>query len=176
MEKKYIVKPYLSIRKVKGNLNIGTLPPVGIVIEDYPDYLIKLLDYLSVQHTKKEILDFISQTGSLTLSESELVFYDLKESGIISEFDYKKNERYSRHRLYYDLISETSKNYQEELAKKTVGLIGMGGIGSNIAMNLVAAGIGRFVISDGDIIEESNLTRQYLYRESDIGKFSELVI
>lgn len=90
MEKKYIVKPYLSIRKVKGNLNIGTLPPVGIVIEDYPDYLIKLLDYLSVQHTKKEILDFISQTGSLTLSESELVFYDLKESGIISEFDYKK--------------------------------------------------------------------------------------
>lgn len=171
MEKKYIVKPYLSIRKVKGNLNIGTLPPVGIVIEDYPDYLIKLLDYLSVQHTKKEILDFISQTGSLTLSESELVFYDLKESGIISEFDYKKNERYSRHRLYYDLISETSKNYQEELAKKTVGLIGMGGIGSNIAMNLVAAGIGRFVISDGDIIEESNLTRQYLYRESDIGKF-----
>lgn len=171
MEKKYIVKPYLSIRKVKNNLNIGTLPPIGLVIEEYPTYLIDLLDFLSVGRSKKEILNFICEIGKLTLSEAETVFSDLGDNGILSDFEYDKNERYSRHRLYYDLISSDVKDFQEELSKKTVGLIGMGGMGSNIAMNLVAAGIGTLVFSDGDIIEKSNLTRQYLYRESDIGKY-----
>ena len=38
-------------------------------------------------------------------------------------------------------------------------------------MNLAAAGVGTHVFSDGDIIEKSNLTRQFLYTENDIGRY-----
>ena len=38
-------------------------------------------------------------------------------------------------------------------------------------MNLAAAGVGTLVFSDGDIIEKSNLTRQFLYTENDIGRY-----
>lgn len=49
-----------------------------------------------------------------------------------------------------------------------VGIIGCGGIGSNVAVNLVRAGIKDFVIADFDVIDSSNLNRQF-YFEDQIG-------
>ena len=57
----------------------------------------------------------------------------------------------------------------EILQKSTVGIAGCGGLGSNAAVSLVRAGIGRLIIADHDVVEESNLNRQY-YFQSDIGK------
>jgi molybdopterin/thiamine biosynthesis adenylyltransferase len=51
---------------------------------------------------------------------------------------------------------------EERLQNATVGLMGMGGIGSNLAVQLGAAGIGRLVITDGERFEASNLARQTL--------------
>lgn len=131
MKKRYTIKSYLSVRKVKDSLNIGTLPPVGVVIDDYPDYLLDLTYYLSDSRTKDEIIQFLIRKSDLKLSEAELVFDDLYNNRIISEFQYDRNERYSRHKLYYDLVSTSSEllDYQERLANKKVGLIGMGGMG-----------------------------------------------
>ena len=131
MKKRYTIKPSLSVRKVKDSLNIGTLPPVGVVIDDYPDYLLDLTYYLSDSRTKDEIIQFLIRKSDLKLSEAELVFDDLYNNRIISEFQYDRNERYSRHKLYYDLVSTSSEllDYQERLANKKVGLIGMGGMG-----------------------------------------------
>ncbi len=55
------------------------------------------------------------------------------------------------------------------LQRSTVGIAGCGGVGSNAAVALVRAGIGRLIIADNDVVEESNLNRQY-YFQSDIGK------
>ena len=57
----------------------------------------------------------------------------------------------------------------EILQKSTVGIAGCGGLGSNAAVSLVRAGIGKLIIADYDVVEESNLNRQY-YFQSDIGK------
>ena len=59
---------------------------------------------------------------------------------------------------------------REILRGKTVGIAGCGGLGSNAAVALVRAGIGSLIIADFDIVEESNLDRQYYFRD-DIGKF-----
>ena len=51
----------------------------------------------------------------------------------------------------------------------TVGIAGCGGLGSNAALSLVRAGIGRLILADFDAVEESNLNRQF-YFQTDIGQ------
>ena len=50
------------------------------------------------------------------------------------------------------------------LESARVGIAGAGGLGSNVAMLLVRAGIGKFVIADFDEVNESNLNRQFFFR------------
>lgn len=57
----------------------------------------------------------------------------------------------------------------EIFRKKTVGIAGCGGLGSNAAVALVRAGIGKLVLADFDKVEYSNLNRQY-YFLADVGK------
>ena len=54
------------------------------------------------------------------------------------------------------------------LASSSVCILGLGGIGSNIAVALARSGVGRLVLVDFDIVEESNLNRQY-YNLSHVG-------
>jgi len=52
-----------------------------------------------------------------------------------------------------------------KLMNSSVGIAGAGGLGSNIAVSLARAGVGRLVIVDFDSVEESNLNRQYYFRD-----------
>lgn len=56
----------------------------------------------------------------------------------------------------------------KRLRAATVGIAGVGGLGSNVAMLLVRSGIRRFVLVDGDHVEPSNLNRQCFWPE-DVG-------
>lgn len=58
---------------------------------------------------------------------------------------------------------------QEKLLASRVLIIGMGGLGSPIAMYLAAAGIGHLVLVDDDVVELSNLQRQIAHGSKDIG-------
>ncbi len=62
------------------------------------------------------------------------------------------------------------KEGQGLLRKSTVALIGIGALGTVVTELLARAGIGRLVLIDRDIIDISNLRRQSLFAESDIGK------
>ncbi|MGA9098348.1 MAG: HesA/MoeB/ThiF family protein [Methanotrichaceae archaeon] len=59
---------------------------------------------------------------------------------------------------------------QEKLKDAKVFIAGAGGLGSPISVYLAAAGIGRIVLVDNDVVELSNLNRQILYWEKDVGK------
>jgi sulfur carrier protein ThiS adenylyltransferase len=54
---------------------------------------------------------------------------------------------------------------KEILATKTIGIAGAGGLGSNCAVALARAGIGKFILADFDTVAESNLNRQYFFRD-----------
>lgn len=54
---------------------------------------------------------------------------------------------------------------QKILSKKTVGIAGAGGLGSNCAVALARVGIGKIIICDFDFIAKSNLNRQYYFYE-----------
>ncbi|WP_338407938.1 HesA/MoeB/ThiF family protein [uncultured Flavobacterium sp.] len=59
---------------------------------------------------------------------------------------------------------------QEKLTNAKVLIIGAGGLGCPVLQNLVAAGVGHIGIMDGDVVEETNLHRQFLYTLADCGK------
>lgn len=62
-----------------------------------------------------------------------------------------------------------SERIQKKLKQSCIGIAGIGGRGSNAAVSLARAGIGRLVLVDFDIVERSNLGRQYYFLD-DIGK------
>lgn len=75
------------------------------------------------------------------------------------------NEKYKRHIL----LPEIGIEGQKKLQNASVLLVGVGGLGSAISLYLAAAGIGRLGIVDPDIVSLSNLQRQVLYTEAEIG-------
>lgn len=75
-------------------------------------------------------------------------------------------ERYIKH-INFDAIGEEG---QKKLLSSSVIILGAGGLGSSFANYFVRSGIGRMKIVDRDKVELSNLQRQCLYDETDIGK------
>ncbi len=63
----------------------------------------------------------------------------------------------------------TFKEIKQKLSKKTVGIAGAGGLGSNCAVALARCGIGKLIICDFDILSLDNLNRQYYFYDQ-VGK------
>lgn len=80
------------------------------------------------------------------------------------DFTKSELERYSRQILLYGRAG------QQRLKQARVIVIGAGGLGSTFLPVIAASGVGSIVIYDDDTVERSNLGRQLLYSESDIGK------
>lgn len=74
--------------------------------------------------------------------------------------------RYSRHLI----MPEVGVEGQEKLLAAKVLLIGAGGLGSPLGLYLGAAGVGRLGIVDFDVVDFTNLQRQILHRNQDVGR------
>ncbi|TXH06147.1 MAG: molybdopterin-synthase adenylyltransferase MoeB [Nevskiaceae bacterium] len=74
--------------------------------------------------------------------------------------------RYSRQVV----LRELGVNGQQLLRDSTALVIGLGGLGTAAALYLAGAGIGRLILADRDRVEQSNLQRQILYRQADVGR------
>lgn len=74
--------------------------------------------------------------------------------------------RYSRQIM----LPEVDIQGQQNLLNARVLVIGMGGLGSPVALYLAAAGVGSLVITDFDEVDLSNLQRQIIHGEEDIGR------
>jgi len=73
--------------------------------------------------------------------------------------------RYSRQIM----LNKIGEEGQLALRDAKVLIVGMGGLGNPVSLYLAAAGVGTLFIADGDHVDISNLQRQVLFTESDVG-------
>lgn len=68
------------------------------------------------------------------------------------------------------VLPEIGISGQQKLTEAKVLIIGVGGLGCPVLQNLAAVGVGTIGLVDGDVVEETNLHRQYLYTLNDCGR------
>jgi adenylyltransferase/sulfurtransferase len=83
-----------------------------------------------------------------------------------AELTSEEMQRYSRQVM----LEEIGFEGMEKLRSAKVCVVGAGGIGNPVTTQLVAMGVGKLRIVDRDVIEITNLHRQHLYTEEDVGK------
>jgi len=76
----------------------------------------------------------------------------------------RERERYKRQTMLF------GDEGQERLKKAHIFIAGAGGLGSPIAIYLAVAGIGTITIVDMDTVDQTNLNRQILHTDRDVGK------
>jgi adenylyltransferase/sulfurtransferase len=75
-------------------------------------------------------------------------------------------DRYSRHII----MDEVGPEGQKRLLDASVLVVGAGGLGSPVVQYLAAAGVGHLGIADDDVVERSNLQRQIIHGDDDVGR------
>jgi molybdopterin/thiamine biosynthesis adenylyltransferase len=95
------------------------------------------------------------------------------DAAIAGGFSDRELERYSRNENYFGWVDTTPRDtrfgLQARLRDARVAVLGLGGSGSSAAASLVSAGVGHLRCVDFDAVELSNLNRQFIYTEDDLG-------
>jgi molybdopterin/thiamine biosynthesis adenylyltransferase len=81
-------------------------------------------------------------------------------------FSDEEIERYARHLV----LREVGGPGQQKLKAGSVLIVGAGGLGAPAALYLAAAGVGTILMADPDEVDRSNLQRQVIYAEDDLGR------
>jgi bacteriocin biosynthesis cyclodehydratase domain-containing protein len=144
-----------------------------IHIEDPDPEGRRLLAALDGTRTEEELIDEFGadEVGDLLAQFEELGV--VEDAADDDEIPAAVVERFDRQLRYFSDITSgpTAAQCQERLAKARIAVLGIGGLGGWSALNLACTGIGELLIVDFDRVELSNLNRQVLYSEADIGRF-----
>ena len=124
----------------------------------------RTLEQLREEFGAEEVDDLIAQLQQLEVVEDAA---DDERVGA------EELERFDRQLRYFSdigsMATPTPSECQERLREAKVAVLGVGGLGGWSALALACTGIGEMWLIDGDRVEVSNLNRQVLYSEADIG-------
>jgi molybdopterin/thiamine biosynthesis adenylyltransferase len=178
------VKPeHAPYRTVGGQVRIGGgLYGIGAEIED-PDgwvwTLVRLAD--GTRERARIVADVCAAHPGLPEEEAGDALAQLIDAGHMEDaaapppddLSDRERDRYARSLQYYRWTDQTPRSSpwdaQRALKSARVALVGLGGAGGAAALALAACGVGRLHCVDADDVELSNLNRQTLYTEDDIG-------
>jgi bacteriocin biosynthesis cyclodehydratase domain-containing protein len=131
-----------------------------------------LLAALDGSRTREELEESFGQeaVGDLLAQLEELgLVEDAADDNLIPAASLERFDRQIRY--FADITAGPAPSLcQARLESARLVVLGVGGLGGWSALSLACCGIGEMLLVDGDRVEESNLNRQVLYTESDIGR------
>lgn len=152
-----------------------------LAYEDPENLLIYIAKFLDGNHTLEEIHKNLMEVGfkqdiddlknilSQIFIEEKLVFSP-QSSYILSDRDMLKYDRILHFFASFDNVDFLdAQQMQQKLFQANVLVLGIGGTGGHTAHSLIASGIRNMTIVDFDNIEITNVTRQMLYDETNLG-------
>lgn len=167
-------KPFYVDKKNK-EIRMGNFKETGKQIEYEEDNIFSIFENLNAPISQNDLVDKVHrQTG---VSKSEIINaikFLISEGFIIKNEDYENilsEKQYNRQNLYFSMFSNDFVLRNNLIKNKKVLILGLGGIGANVALILSRAGFNYFILVDFDKVEESNLIRQLPYTFNDIGKY-----
>jgi bacteriocin biosynthesis cyclodehydratase domain-containing protein len=120
-------------------------------------------DALDERFGEKAVGDLLAQLEELGLVE-DADDDELLEPAAVERFD-------RQIRYFSDITTGPAPSgCQKRLEDARIVVLGVGGLGGWSALSLACCGVGEMLLVDGDRVEESNLNRQILYSEADIGR------
>ncbi|MGA5001075.1 HesA/MoeB/ThiF family protein [Streptomyces arboris] len=178
------VKPeHAPYRTAAGNVRIGSVIfGIGAEIEDPHGWVWDLTQAMDGTRTPLDVAELVAAAHDVVTPADVLrAVEDLSRAGHLedaaapgSALPEEEQERYGRGvpllRWMDRNATPSAWRLQERLRSARVLLIGIGGTGGYAAQALVASGVGHLHCVDPDDVELSNLNRQPLYREKDIGR------
>lgn len=174
-----IKREHRPLRRVDRTVQIGgDIYGIASVLDDPDGWIWEAMRLLDGERSPDQVAAGSSQSPDAVRSLLDAL-YDAgfledaaaQDSMILSA---QEQERYSRNQAFYRWVDLTPRpsawTVQEKIRAASVVVLGVGGAGSSAAMALAAAGVGRLHVVDPDVVELSNLTRQFLYTEEDLGR------
>lgn len=169
---KEIMKPVVVHQNV---IRIG-LETDSYEIDDSDGVINEIIELLD---GKRDILE-ISEVSSIPVNLIEECIHALNEIGCIEDdsidpYQYineKDLERYRANLTFYTNFTSLEKNkfeFQKNIKDSTVAILGLGGASLGVAC-LTGLGVENIIGVDYDLVETSNLNRQFLYSEKNIGE------
>lgn len=110
-----------------------------------------------------QIKEFYKPDADIIIYNGFPIKDDLKLKENDNIFLIKRGEIPSKEDFEYTLVSRHSPGVHEKVRVASVGIAGLGGLGSNIAIMLARLGIGKLKLVDFDVVEPSNLNRQQYF-------------
>jgi bacteriocin biosynthesis cyclodehydratase domain-containing protein len=152
---------------------LRTSAGADIHIEDPDEAGRQLLAALDGKRTREQLIDEFGadEVNDLLAQFEELgVVEDAADDDRIPP---RVIERFDRQLRYFSDITTgpTPSQCQETLARSRIAVLGVGGLGGWSALNLACVGVGEMLLVDYDRVALSNLNRQVLFSESDIGRY-----
>ncbi|RKT54713.1 ThiF family adenylyltransferase [Saccharothrix australiensis] len=152
-----------------------------LTLEDPDGNVARLLDLLDGSRTVDEIGDaMLAADSSLDRSTVLEAIGELDRSGLLEDgsaldgqFDETELDRFSNNFGFFETYASLNVSkyaLQARLVGARVALLGVGGVGSHVLLDLVAMGVEDVRIVDFDRVQLSNLNRQVLYTEDDLGQ------
>ncbi|MEU9217496.1 ThiF family adenylyltransferase [Streptomyces sp. NPDC048376] len=181
------IKPeHRAYRTVDGHVRIGSVVHgIGAEVKDPDGWVWTLVQAMDGTREAADVVAEVSgRHPELRLPAPDIVqaMTDLTDAGYVedagapppAELSERERERYSRGMTllrWMDLRPRASAWEPQVLLRRArVLLVGAGGTGSAAARDLVASGVGRLHCVEPDVVELSNLNRQTLFGEHDLGR------
>lgn len=153
-----------------------------MVVADPGGMIKAAMERMDGTHTLRDITEALNANG-FSVSENDVlgIVEMLARSGVIADVEILSRSgmaeaaaaRYSRNLNCWAAITSdhrTAAEIQAEIGRAHVLVLGVGGIGTAVAVSLAMAGCGRLTLVDFDLVELSNLNRQLLFTVDDLGK------
>jgi molybdopterin-synthase adenylyltransferase len=166
----YVLAPYVRVGFQKNVLHCG-FGSIQIKVSNplLQHSVLTAMKHWTAPSRVSDTVTLLESLGTDKVTIDETMNLLTKSPLLIPAHSYAREQRYSRHGLFYNLSGAEANEVQKRLERSHVTILGCGGIGNLVSVSLATAGIGHITLVDNDQIEISNLTRQIMFTEADVG-------